>query len=94
MGKMPYHKSPSVRPPKLTPRRLEIYAFIKATLAEHGQAPTLQEIANQFSIRTPTGAQGHLAGLEKAGLIVREPFARRGIKLAASDPLEAGHRPG
>jgi len=67
----------------ITDRQREIYEFIRTTVASRGMPPTMREIGEQFGIRSTNGVHGHLAALERGGLIARERGRSRGILLAA-----------
>lgn len=66
----------------LTARQRAIHDFIRGFLVEHGQAPTVREIAKHFGIRSPNGVLSHLRALERKGLIVRQATEARAIQLA------------
>ncbi|GIX02847.1 MAG: hypothetical protein KatS3mg112_1784 [Thermogutta sp.] len=66
----------------LTARQREILNFIKASIERRGYAPTVREIAAQFSIRSPNGVRGHLRALEAKGFIVRDAHRSRAIRVA------------
>ncbi len=66
---------------KLTVRQQSIYDFIRATIDNRGIPPTMREIGEEFGIRSTNGVEGHLAALERSGLIARERGTSRGIAL-------------
>jgi repressor LexA len=68
----------------ITERQQEIYDFIKSTLASRGIPPSMREIGDKFGIRSTNGVEGHLAALERGGLISRERGKSRGISLQTS----------
>lgn len=72
---------------QLTERQQAVYEFIRDKIRNRGYGPTVREIGQQFSIRSPNGVMCHLKALEKKRLIVREPNMSRAIRLAA-DPVE------
>jgi repressor LexA len=78
---------------RFTDRQQEIYEFIRATIEKRGIPPSMREIGGRFGIRSTNGVEGHLAALERNGLITRERGKSRGILLpdaeraAASVPL-------
>jgi len=76
----------------LTARQREILNFIKASIERRGYAPTVREIAAQFSIRSPNGVRGHLRALEAKGFIVRDAHRSRAIRVAEFAQL--GHETG
>ena len=69
---------------KTTDRQQEIYDFIKSTLVSRGIPPTMREIGEKFGIRSTNGVEGHLAALERSGLITRERGKSRGLSLQTS----------
>lgn len=68
----------------ITERQQAIYDFIRATLAARGIPPTMREIGERFAIRSTNGVNGHLAALERIGLIARERGRSRGIALPSA----------
>ncbi len=70
---------------KLTDRQQEIYDFIRTTAAVRGIPPSMREIGEHFGIRSTNGVEGHLAALERSGLITRERGKSRGIALQAGE---------
>jgi len=67
------------KPVELTPRQAEAVAFIRANSQLYG--PTIREIAAAMGISSVNGVQGHLAALEKKGVVRRTPGVARGIEL-------------
>ena len=85
-------------PSDLTDRQSEIYGFIRHRI-QTGNAPTVREIGQRFSIRGPNGVVCHLKALERKGYIFRDATVSRGIRLvdapvcphcgkAAGEPVE------
>lgn len=68
----------------LTRRQQEIFDFIVEMWRSSFRTPTLEEIANEFGYRSPTGARDHLLALERKGMIRREAGKARSIKI--TDP--------
>ncbi len=66
---------------KTTQRQQDIFEFIRTTIAGRGIPPSMREIGEKFGIRSTNGVEGHLAALERAGLISREPGKSRSISL-------------
>jgi repressor LexA len=64
----------------LTPKQLRIFEFIKDFRDEHSYAPTLEEIAVNFSVSKITVLQ-HLRALEKRGAIRRSRYQARSIEV-------------
>src|SRR6476646_2894189 len=74
----------------LTTRQRAIYDFIKDKIINRGYGPTVREIGTGFKIRSPNGVMCHLKALEKKGLIQREGFSARAIRLVDHRPPSAG----
>lgn len=70
---------------KITDRQQEIYKFIRVTIDKRGMPPTMREIGEKFGIRSTNGVEGHLAALERSGLIIRERGKSRGIMIRSGD---------
>lgn len=66
----------------LTKRQREIYEFLRDKIINRGYGPTVREIGQQFSIRSPNGVMCHLKALERKGLISREQNMSRAIQLS------------
>lgn len=64
----------------LTKRQLEILTFIKQYLCEHGVAPTLDEMGEQFHVSRIT-IHDHVKALEEKGALKRTPNRARSIEL-------------
>ena len=64
---------------QITDRQHEIYDFIRETIDHRGIPPSMREIGEEFGIRSTNGVEGHLAALERNGLITRERGKSRGI---------------
>jgi len=73
----------------LTPRQLEIVRFIRDYTAEHGYAPTMQEMADQLGVSRPTVFE-HIEALEAKGALRRERQRSRAIELSAQVFTAAG----
>lgn len=73
---------------KLTPRQAEIYEYLKERIVNHGQCPTLREIAANFGIGSTNGAVTTLKALERKGWIKRERYGNRSITLVSEDRFQ------
>lgn len=73
----------------LTPRQLEIVRFIRDYAAEHGYAPTMQEMADQLGVSRPTVFE-HIEALEAKGALRRERARSRAIELTPQVFTAAG----
>lgn len=63
----------------LNDRAREIHAFIQKFRRQHGSAPTIREIGEQFQISSTNGVRYYLHMLEKAGYIKINRKISRGI---------------
>jgi repressor LexA len=75
---------------QLTKRQREIYEFIRDKIESRGYGPTVREIGLGFEIKSPNGVMCHLKALEKKGLIERQGFSARAIKLVDYHPAGTG----
>jgi repressor LexA len=66
---------------KLTKRQQEIFAYIKRYAAKHGYPPTVRDIGQAIGLTSPSTVHAHLANLEKAGLLRRDPTKPRALEL-------------
>ena len=76
----------------LTKRQQEIWEFLVRYVDAHGYPPTVREIGEAVGLASPSTVHAHLANLERAGLIKRDPTKPRALELsgrAAREP-EAG----
>ena len=69
----------------LTKRQAEILSFIKTHIQYSGFPPTISEIQEQFSFKSPNAVQEHLKALVRKGQIRRTPNQWRGLELVASN---------
>lgn len=67
-------------PHPLTPRQHAIVEFIAEYVREHGYAPSLQEIGDEFTLKAPA-VHGHLERLQAKGWLTRTRHVRRSIQL-------------
>ncbi len=72
----------------LSPRRSAILTFIRDRIADHGQPPSLAEIAEAFGFASRSVARKHIVALTEAGFIEVAPNQARGIRL-----VHQGKRP-
>lgn len=79
----------------LTKRQSEILAYLQAHIAEHGYAPSFEEIAERFGFQSLATVHEHLTNLERKGYIRRaynesrsiEVLPPRGTSAATEIPL-------
>ncbi len=64
----------------LTPRRKEILEYLQGYIAEHGYAPTIQEIGQHFNLNSTATVHKHLTALEELGFIERWQHRTRAIE--------------
>lgn len=66
---------------ELTDRQGEILDFIKRYLSEHGYPPTVRDIGQAVGLTSSSTVHAHLANLEKAGAIRRDPTKPRALEV-------------
>jgi repressor LexA len=79
----------------LTERQRQILDFLTSYLDAHGYPPTVREIGEAVGLASPSTVHAHLANLERAGLIKRDPTKPRALELTdrtRSQPAEDVHR--
>jgi repressor LexA len=69
----------------LTGRQQEIWEFIVAYVDRTGYPPTVREIGEAVGLASPSTVHAHLANLERAGYLRRDPTKPRALELV-------GHR--
>lgn len=65
----------------LTPRQQQIWNFVVEYVRRHGYPPTVREIGQAVGLASPSTVHGHLANLERAGLLRRDPTKPRALEL-------------
>jgi len=73
----------------LTTRQQEIWQFLAAYVDEHGYPPTVREIGDAVGLASPSTVHAHLANLERAGLLRRDPTKPRAIELVGRKRQQA-----
>ena len=84
----------------LTARQQEIWQFLVEYTDGHGYPPTVREIGEAVGLASPSTVHAHLANLERAGLLKRDPSKPRALDLIghrtvaapAPAPVEEMHR--
>jgi repressor LexA len=79
----------------LTERQRQILDFLTSYLDAHGYPPTVREIGEAVGLASPSTVHAHLANLERAGLIKRDPTKPRALELTdrtRSQPAADVHR--
>jgi repressor LexA len=75
--------------PPLTTRQQEIWQYLAEYLDAHGYPPTVREIGDAVGLASPSTVHAHLANLERAGLLKRDPTKPRAIELVGRRREEA-----
>ena len=65
----------------LTKRQQEIWEFLVHYVDSHGYPPTVREIGEHVGLASPSTVHAHLANLERAGLLRRDPTKPRALEL-------------
>ena len=66
---------------ELTGRQQEIWSFLTEYVDRHGYPPTVREIGEAVGLASPSTVHAHLANLERAGLLKRDPTKPRALEL-------------
>ena len=69
----------------LTRRQKEILDFLNGFIDEKGYAPTIEEIAENFELRSLATVHKHLSNLQQKGLIKREWNRSRALELIPTE---------
>jgi repressor LexA len=72
----------------LTDRQREIYEFVTRYVDRHGYPPTVREIGEAVSLASPSTVHAHLANLERAGYLRRDPTKPRALELLGRERPE------
>jgi repressor LexA len=65
----------------LTGRQQEIWDFLVDYVDRHGYPPTVREIGERIGLASPSTVHAHLANLERAGFLKRDPTKPRALEL-------------
>jgi repressor LexA len=65
----------------LSKRQREIYEFVLGYLDGHGYPPTVREIGEAVGLASPSTVHAHLANLERAGYMRRDPTKPRALEI-------------
>jgi repressor LexA len=65
----------------LTGRQQEIFDFLVGYVERLGYPPTVREIGEAVGLASPSTVHAHLANLERAGLLRRDPTKPRALEL-------------
>jgi repressor LexA len=69
----------------LTERQQEIYEFVVEYVDGHGYPPTVREIGERVGLASPSTVHAHLANLERAGYVRRDPTKPRALELVGRE---------
>jgi repressor LexA len=75
----------------LTDRQQEIWDFLVEYVDRHGYPPTVREIGQSVGLASPSTVHAHLANLERAGLLRRDPTKPRALELLGGRRREERH---
>ena len=73
----------------LTARQQEIWNFHVEYVDRHGYPPTVREIGERVGLASPSTVHAHLANLERAGLLRRDPTKPRALELIGREKRDA-----
>src|SRR5947209_449087 len=74
---------------ELTARQREIWSFVLDYSDRHGYPPTVREIGEAVGLASPSTVHAHLANLERAGLLKRDPTKPRALELVGRERRDA-----
>jgi repressor LexA len=74
----------------LTARQQEIWNYLVEYVDAHGYPPTVREIGERVGLASPSTVHAHLANLERAGLLRRDPTKPRALELLGRERHEPG----
>ena len=77
----------------LTARQQEIWQFLVDYVDRHGYPPTVREIGEAVGLASPSTVHAHLANLERAGLLKRDPTKPRALDLIGHRRESRGEEP-
>ncbi len=73
---------------QLTERQQQIWNYLVEYVDGHGYPPTVREIGEQVGLASPSTVHAHLANLERAGLLRRDPTKPRALELIGRERRE------
>ena len=74
---------------ELTGRQQEFWTFLVEYHGRHGYPPTVREIGEAVGLASPSTVHAHLANLERAGLLRRDPTKPRALEITGRDEATA-----
>ena len=69
----------------LSKRQREIFDFVVAYADKHGYPPTVREIGEAVGLASPSTVHAHLANLERAGFLKRDPTKPRALEVVGRE---------
>jgi repressor LexA len=72
----------------LTERQQQIWDYLVEYVDGHGYPPTVREIGEHVGLASPSTVHAHLANLERAGLLRRDPTKPRALELIGRERRE------
>jgi repressor LexA len=75
---------------ELTARQREIWSFVIEYSDGHGYPPTVREIGEAVGLASPSTVHAHLANLERAGLLRRDPTKPRALEIVGRAQMDRG----
>ncbi|HKU59518.1 MAG TPA: transcriptional repressor LexA [Gaiellaceae bacterium] len=75
----------------LTARQQEIWNYLVEYVDRHGYPPTVREIGERVGLASPSTVHAHLANLERAGLLRRDPTKPRALELIGREKRAPMH---
>jgi repressor LexA len=79
---------------KLTTRQQQIFDFIKRHTSEKGYPPTVRDIGQAVGLTSSSTVHAHLANLERAGVLRRDPTKPRAMEVITEKAKRIVARPG
>jgi repressor LexA len=73
----------------LTDRQQQIWNYLVEYVDRHGYPPTVREIGEEVGLASPSTVHAHLANLERAGLLRRDPTKPRALELLGRERRES-----
>jgi repressor LexA len=70
---------------ELSGRQKEIWEFLLEYVDRHGYPPTVREIGEAVGLASPSTVHAHLANLERAGVLRRDPTKPRALELTGRE---------
>jgi repressor LexA len=74
----------------LTERQQQIWNYLVEYVDQHGYPPTVREIGEEVGLASPSTVHAHLANLERAGLLKRDPTKPRALELFGRERPASG----